>query len=421
MATEKLPTLRRNFSWVFVGNVFYAAAQWGMLTVLAKLGTTQMVGQFALGLAISAPVVLLANLNLQAVLATDARREYRFEEYFALRIATTLLALAVIAGIVFVAGYEGQTAAVILLIGLAKSFEAMSDVFYGLFMRRQRMDRLAKSMIIKGALSLTALGLAVYSTGSVVWGVAGMALAWAVVFVVYDFPSGAGILERRMSGLRPLWSGGRLAALAWLSLPLGLVMALLTLNGTIPRYFVEYYLGEGRLGVFAALAYVLVAGNTVVSALGQSISPRLADHYADGDRPGYVRMLLIAAGVGALLGAGGILVAFIAGPEILTILYSAEYARDAEIFLLLMVAGAVSYVASFMGYGMTAARYFKIQAPLFALACAAVALASWWLVPEGGLRGAAAAVIIGSFVQLFGSLAIVGYAVREMPGKRPVK
>lgn len=419
MATGKLPTLRRNFSWVLVGNVLYAAAQWGMLTVLAKLGTTQMVGQFALGLAISAPVILFSNLNLQAVLATDARQEYRFEEYLALRLLTTLLALAAIAVIVHAAGYERQTAAVILLIGLAKSFEAMSDVFYGLFLRRERMDRLAKSMITKGALSLTALGLAVYLTGSVVWGVVGLVLAWAAVFAGYDLRTGAGLLGRRVSDLRPVWSGGRLAALAWLSLPLGLVMALLTLNSTIPRYFVEYYLGEDRLGVFAALSYVLVAGTTVVGALGQSISPRLADHYAGGDRSGYVRVLFIATVVGALLGAGGILVALAAGEEVLTVLYSAEYARDSEVFLLLMFAGAIAYVAAFLGYGMTAARYFKIQAPLFALACCAVTLASWWLVPTAGLRGAAAAVIVGALAQLLGSIAIVGYATRKMPGKKP--
>ena len=54
-------SLRANFSWTFVGNVVYAGCQWAMLVVLAKLGTPEMVGQFALGLAISGPVIMLAN------------------------------------------------------------------------------------------------------------------------------------------------------------------------------------------------------------------------------------------------------------------------------------------------------------------------------------------------------------------------
>ena len=92
-------SLRSNFSWTFAGNVVYAGCQWGMLMVLAKLGSPEWSGQFALGLAVTAPIIMLTNLQLRAIQATDARREYRFGHYLALRLATTALALLVIAGI----------------------------------------------------------------------------------------------------------------------------------------------------------------------------------------------------------------------------------------------------------------------------------------------------------------------------------
>ena len=53
MQQTKPLTLRRNFSWTFAGNAVYAACQWGMLVVLAKLGSPEMIGQFTLGLAVS--------------------------------------------------------------------------------------------------------------------------------------------------------------------------------------------------------------------------------------------------------------------------------------------------------------------------------------------------------------------------------
>ena len=46
-------------SWGLLGNVTYAGCQWLMLVVLAKLGTAEMMGQFALGFAIAAPAFLL--------------------------------------------------------------------------------------------------------------------------------------------------------------------------------------------------------------------------------------------------------------------------------------------------------------------------------------------------------------------------
>jgi hypothetical protein len=82
-------TLRVNFVWTLTGNVFYAACQWGILVVLAKLGTSQMVGEFALALAITAPVVIGAGLSLRGIQATDARSQYRFGDYLLLRLLTT--------------------------------------------------------------------------------------------------------------------------------------------------------------------------------------------------------------------------------------------------------------------------------------------------------------------------------------------
>jgi O-antigen/teichoic acid export membrane protein len=423
--TSRLP-LRTNFSWTFVGNVVYAACQWGMLAVLANLGSPEMVGQFALGLAITAPVMMCARMELAFVQATDAKREYLFGDYLGLRLITTALGLLVIAGIVWVAGYRRETALVILAVGIAKAFESVSDVFYGLLQQRERMDRIAKSKMIKGPLSLVALSAGVLLTGSVFWGTVGLVVAWALILVGYDIQSGALILKSlpqlgdtvpceggQKTVLHPRWEVRTLASLAWLALPLGVVMMLDALNYNIPRYFIEQYLGERELGIFAAIAYLQNAGITVVFALGQSASPRLAKHYAAGNGRAFHTLLLKLVGIGALLGSGGVLAALIAGREILTLLYQPEYAEH-EVFVLLMVAAGGAYVALFLGYGMIAARYLRAQVPLFTFVTGTAVLTCLWLIPSGGLRGAAVAAIITTVVQAGGSLFIVVRALRAL-------
>ncbi len=66
-------SLRSNFVWTLSGNLVYAACQWGMLVVLARMGNAEMVGQFALALSIITPVLMFTNLQLRSVQATDAR------------------------------------------------------------------------------------------------------------------------------------------------------------------------------------------------------------------------------------------------------------------------------------------------------------------------------------------------------------
>ena len=396
-------SLRTNFSWTFVGNVIYAGCQWGMLVVLAKVGSPEMVGQFALGLEVTAPIIMFTNLQLRGVQATDARQEYSFKDYLGLRLASSLLALVVILGIALLAGYSREAALVILAVGAAKVVESISDVFYGLLQQHERMDRIAKSMMLKGPLSLVALSLGVLLTGSVFFGVIGLVAAWTAVLLVYDIRSGALILKSShqaestlvhspaWSELSPRWNLNTLARLAWLALPLGLVMMLISLNTNIPRYFIEGYLGERELGIFTALAYLNVAGGLIVGALGQSASPRLSKYYVLRNKTAFQTLLLKLLGLGVLLGGIAILVALIAGREILTLLYKAEYAEHTSVFIWLMFSG---------GYAMTASHNFKIQPLIYAVSVATTALLCAVLVPRHGLLGAAWATTITGFVQM---------------------
>src|SRR4051812_23472007 len=82
-------SLRRNFLETLSGNLVYAGCQSGVLVALAKLGTPQVVGVYALPLAITSPVMLLSNLQLREVQAPAARREYSPGEYLALRLLCT--------------------------------------------------------------------------------------------------------------------------------------------------------------------------------------------------------------------------------------------------------------------------------------------------------------------------------------------
>jgi O-antigen/teichoic acid export membrane protein len=389
-----------------------------------------MVGEYVLALAVTAPVVMFMNLQLRAVQATDAEREYSFEDYLGLRLITASLAWVIIIAIALAMGHRGDTLLVILAVGLAKAIESISDVFYGLLQQHERMDRVARSFMIRGPLSLAVLATAVHLTGRVFWGALGLAITWAVVLLGYDVASGRLILRNaRQVGtsardqavgktlIRPRWEKRRLARLAWLALPLGLASMLVSLNANVPRYAVERFLGRPELGIFAAMAYLKTVGALVVTALGRSASPRLARYYARGEGAAFGRLLLKLAGAGVVLGATAVIVAMVAGRQILALVYRPEFASHSDAFVWLMGAAAISYVASFLGYGMMAARYLAVQFPLLVAAAGTTALACLWLVPSFGLRGAAMALLISAGVRAGGSLAVIVHALRALSGR----
>ncbi|MEZ4869902.1 MAG: hypothetical protein R3C14_51725 [Caldilineaceae bacterium] len=415
-------TLRANFSWTFIGNTVNAASWFLMTTVLAKLGSPEHVGQFALGLAMTAPIFMFATLRLRDVQATDTRQEYQFGDYFALRLTTTVLALLAVGIVVVLSGFPRETALVILATAASKGIEAISDAYYGLFMQHERLDRIAKSMMIKGPLSLIGLALGFYLTGSVFWGVIGLVIARALIMVSYDMRNAAASLKPAASFTsfllpgdmpRPRWDKATLLKLVWLTLPLGFVTMLISFNANIPRFFIEGQLGSYQLGIFAAITAFQKAAPTVVQALGRSASPRLAKYYAANNSKAFRRLTLRLVGIGALLGGGGILVALVLGRPLLTLFYGPEYALTG-LFVLVMIDAGLDYISTMLLFVITAARYLRVQLPLYLLTTGTVALACYLMIPSGALQGAALAVIISELVRLVGSVAAVWHALRVL-------
>ncbi|MDB5100939.1 MAG: Membrane protein involved in the export of O-antigen and teichoic acid [Cyanobacteria bacterium RYN_339] len=390
----KVPAPSLNISWTLAGNVVYAASQWAMLVLIAKLGDAQMVGQFALGLAVVGPVMLFASLQLRGVQATDASGRYGFGHYLGLRLVTTGVALLALLG-----------PGVIGLIAVGKAFEGLGDVCFGAFQQRERMDLIAKSMILKGVCSLVAMGCLLHATHSLLWAVGGMTAVSAAVALGYDLRNARGLL----GSIRPTFAWS-LTQLAWRALPLGIVYLLTALTANLPRYFIAHELGTAALGVFAALAYMTLVGGTVVNALGQAASPRLARLHAAGSRDEFRQALAKLLAAGGAVGVAGWLIAVVAGPEVLALAYRPEYAVQAPVLAWLMAAGALGFIGSLLGYAMTALHAFKAQVPLTAAVALATAAGCWMLVPGHGLVGGAIALLLGAAVQCAGGAWVVARA-----------
>ncbi len=403
------PPLRITFAWTLGGNIIYAGCQWGMISVLAKLGSTTAVGQFALALAITAPIFMFTNLALRSVEATDARCEFDFGHYFTLRMTSTALAvIAILAAVTFLK-YDKKVSAVIILIGLAKTVESFSDVIAGLLQRHERLDQVAISMMLKGGLSITAFGATFYYFRSVAGACLALVLAWLTVFLLYDLRLAASLVGSNSRFICP--SLKRLSQLAKLSLPLGIVAALSSFNFNIPRYAIQHCRGASELGVFSALGYVTVAMTLLVNAMAQSAIVRLSKSFAMGLLAHYSRLLVRMAALCVLAAGVAIMLCKLFGSMALQIIYGTEYAAHVGLLQLFIAVAGVTAVAAVLGCGMTAARRFRAQLPVLTATVLVCAVGAITLTPKFGAVGSAVAMLVSATVQVGGSFWVVWRAV----------
>jgi len=415
---DKSSSLCSDFSWTFVGSAIYAGGQFATLMLLAKLLRPELVGQYALGLAVVYPVMMFTNLQLRAVLTSGTRQKIHFGNYLSLRLLTTLLAFVIIFALTQVLRYGRELTTVVLVVGLAYAIETISDVYYARLQLHDRMAEISKSMIARALLSVPALAFATYVSRSLLWGIAGVVLARVAILLGYDVCerthglSGQSKWFSRNEALSPRFDPKELRALVWLSFPLGIVVLSGCLNSSIPSFFIKHALGERDVGIFAAIGFMVSVGNMAVMALGQSAYTRLARSCAERNLAAYGSLLGKLLVFGAAIGASGMIISKLAGREILTLVFLREYAERADLLPWIMAAGGVLFMAQFLGFGMTAANFYHSQVVLNIVANLSLLAACYWLVGRRGLLGAILAMLIAAIVQLAGSVMILVIGLR---------
>ena len=410
LQTVAVPPLRVSFTWTLAGNAIYAATQFGMLSCLAKLADASVVGQYALALAITAPIFMLTNLQLRGVQATDALNRYNFADYFTLRCLCTVLGFLIVLAIVAFSHYDSTTKVVVLLVAAAKAIETFSDVIAGHLQKCERLDQVARALVMRGLASVATFTLTFWFTRRLTSSIIALAATWLVVIVLYDFR----VLQRTLEE-QVLFhcSASVLSSLAWLSLPLGFVMALNSLSTNIPRYILEHNLGRADLGIFASLAYLVTAGGLISIALGQSVCTRMSRLFADGNLlafRGILRRLMLLA---VALGFAGVLLAVTLGKPILIFIYRPEYASHGNLLVVMVIDSAITAACVFLGFGMTAARCFRSQIPIMVANLIVTIALTFALIPRLGLLGGGFALLLSSVLQASASYYVLSLALRK--------
>jgi O-antigen/teichoic acid export membrane protein len=401
-----IPSVRRNFGWTLSSNVVYAACQWGMLSTLAKTATTEAVGQFAMGLVISAPIMTFFGLQLRLLIATDARRRFEFSSYLGVSAVGATIGFAICLAAASWSGLSPQTWLIVVAVSLAKVIDTVTDAFHGLLQQRERLDAVAVSITLRGFLGLLLFGGAALVTRNSMWASAGLPLASAAVLLTYTIPRanslfapeslGAAKLVRFAGAIRPRFSVRELRLIAMAGLPLALVGLFGSLTINVPRYFIGQLLGESQLGIFAAMAYVVLAGNMIAGALAHAASARLARLHAANARREFLLLVTKLLAVGGVLGVIGVTVAYCFGQQLLSLLYRPEYGEFARVFVWLMVAGGLMYPLAFLGAAATAMRRQTALAAIQFIHIMFLAGISLKLIQRYQLLGAALSLVGGA-------------------------
>ncbi|MGA9356212.1 MAG: hypothetical protein WBV46_21175 [Terriglobales bacterium] len=405
-------SLRIGFTWSLFGWTGYAACQWLMLSAIAKLGSPELVGQFAYALAVCAPLFMLTNLQLRGVQSTDVLSEYRFSDYLTLRLLGSAAAVLVVSATAPFLGLSSAALFVLLLVAAFKSLESLSDVIAGLMQKSEMLDSVAISLLLRGS-----IGIAVFALCLALWRSLPVALlfwtvAVAAVIARFDLRV-ARRLARFEAGMSLRFNWRRIGTLALTSLPLGLVGAIASLGASIPRYTIRHTLSIAELGIFASIAYPVTATTVVANSLGQSALARLSRLFAECRILEFQQLVLKLVAIGVGIGLVAVLLVSAVGNRLLSVLYTPEYAKQGSLFQLLALTAGLNAVGCFLFCALSAVRRFKVQLPVGLAALLTTFLCSALFVPRWRLIGAAFAMLCSAVVTIAAAGATLALTIAQ--------
>jgi O-antigen/teichoic acid export membrane protein len=400
--------LKSKLSWSLFGNIIYALSQWGVVTIIAKYGTSRDLGIYSIGLAVTAPIVLFFNFQLRTILATDSKNEYEFKQYYGGRIIHLTISFLIILPVSFIYGENKETIIAIILMGLVKYFESLSDIFMGLFQKKGRIDLIGKSQLFRGIFTVVIFGLSFVLTRNVILSVCGLLITMIVRFISYDMKKAqeyADIIPSFDSWLR----------LIRIALPLGIVSLINSLNTNIPRYLLDRLSSPSDLGIYSALSYVLVAANMLITPVSLLAAPKLADAYNNNRVKQFVKLNIILILFSTLVFIPIILILIIQGENVLKILYSDEYATYNYEFIIINCSMLFSFYTTFFNLSIVAARFIQIQPIINFIVTIISFLTSYFFINlYGGVLGASYSLLISRASQTMLSFFIMVYAIRKL-------
>ena len=394
--------LLKKAKWLVGGNFVFAFSQWVILIFFARMTNQENLGQYALALAIVTPIFAVGNLQLRPlyILDVNSEQKYTYTHFYYLRLICSFIALAccLVLGLFF-----NVSILVLLLVGLLKFFESYSDIIYAYYNAHDQTQLISKSLFLKGTLSVLAVAVGLYLFDFYT----ALILFLMVYLVVWLCIDNLYIQKTQEIKKMSLDLGMMKSAI-----PMGISLGIVTLQSNIPRLFLDQYASIEAVGIFTVLSYFIIVGSIFINSICQYLSPRLT-HAWNHNRAYFKKLLSMALLVAGGLGLIAIFLSYFMGEFVLNLVYGAEYVAYTDAFVLTMVAGFILYLATVLGYTLTAIGFIKQQVYLFSIVLIFSVLVSYLCIPEYGIIGGIYTLMVSYLVQCVLSLLVVFFRLKE--------
>lgn len=394
---QKKLSLKSNMIWNTSGSIFYLGCQWLLTVLVVWIGGFGNAGNLSLAMAVCNTFYSIATYGMRNFQVSDVSNRFSNGTYIYSRIITGALAFFLCIIFMAVNSYSEEQRLCIGFYMFFKLSEAAFDVYAGIYQKAWRMDYIGKSMLIRGVLSLGSFTAILWITQHLVFAIAGMSVITFISVIFYDIR-----ISRHLTNTQLDLNMICVKELLLECLPLVIYVFLSSAIGSIPRYFIERYLGKDLLGVYGSVATPTLIVQMASTYIFNPLVTVFAERYQQKDAKGFWIVFIKCIKAVAVVSVVAVLGAGFCGRWGLSLLYPANQEILNYVYLLipLVICTILTGLSWFLGGLLTVVREFKglIISNLAAVVISGAA--SYVLVQKQQLQGANIGLIAALLVEI---------------------
>ena len=347
-------SIKLNMLWNSAGSLTYLGCQWLITVLVVRLSDGyDAAGTLSLAMSVYNMFSSLALYRMYTYQVSDVTHENSVGEYFALRLITCGIALALM--LVYAAATcPLNSLATIGFYAIYNIAHLLIDVLHGLDQQNRRMDYIGKSLSMQGAASLATFCVVMALMNNLNMAIIGMTAAIALIGIVYDLPR-----STRFETLRIGISKKKALYLLGYCLPIVIAAVACGAAPSIPRQYLAAFSGSAALGIYASVAAPVAIIQMGASYIYNPLLGYFSEAYANKNVRQLAMLLIKAAGGIAAIGIISSLALYWLGGPLLVLFFGESIAPYVYLLTPIIAVAMVTAFVWFLNDVLVAIRDFK--------------------------------------------------------------
>ena len=334
---EQKTNFKANFIWNIIGTTTNALNSLFFMIAITRINGLEDAGIFTIAFSTACILYMIGIYAGRIYQVTENNDKISDTDYIVNRLISSGAVIIIVILFVIFKGYNLYKSTIFVALSTYKALEAISEVFYGILQKNDRLEIVGKSFFMKALFSVILFFIIDYITKNMITSTISIILVNIIILIVFDFKNVLKFVDlktkvKKENILKIFKSGFFTFAISFLGVYI--------LNA--PKYAIDSFLAENYQTIFG----IIVMPATVIGLVAQFlIHPylnKIVELYKNRDLKNLNKLILKLIFMIVAFGIISSLLAYFLGPEVLGLVYGIDL-KVYRIGLLIIIISATLY------------------------------------------------------------------------------